>query len=59
MTFRRFQTGAEAVRHAMEALTADLLKGAILETDVARFGAAAIAALYQSENYPLARREPS
>jgi hypothetical protein len=59
MTYRRFQTGAEAIRHAMEVLSAEALGGTIVETDEERFGAAEIRTLYESSDYPLARRKAS
>ena len=57
MTYRKFTTGAEAVRHAMEGMSADTLKGAVLESDDARFDAAGIEALYRSSDYPLQRSD--
>ena len=42
MTYRRFFTGAEAIRHVMEVLHPDMRRGTIVETDVARFGSAEI-----------------
>ena len=59
MAYRRFSTGAEAVRHVMEVLHADMRRGTIIETDVARFGPAEIPILYQRADYPLPRREAS
>jgi hypothetical protein len=59
MTYRRFLTGAEAVRHVMEILHADMRRGTIIETDVARFGPADIRILYERADYPLPRNGPS
>jgi hypothetical protein len=59
MTYRRFLTGAEAVRHVMEVLHADMRRGTIVETDLARFHPAEIRILYERADYPLQRREPS
>jgi hypothetical protein len=59
MTYRRFFTGAEAIRHVTEVLHADMRRGTIVETDLARFGPAEIRILYQRADYPLSRREPS
>ncbi len=59
MTYRRFLTGAEAIRHVMEVLHADMRRGTIVETDLARFHPAEIRILYQRADYPLSRREPS
>ena len=55
MVYRRFFTGAEAVRHVMEILHADERRGTIIETEVARFGPADIRILYQRADYPLPR----
>ena len=60
MTYRRFFTGAEAIRHVMEVLHADTRRGGtVVETDAARFGLAEIRILYERADYPLPRREPS
>ena len=51
MTYHRFSTGAEAIRFAMEVQTAEMLAGTVMEAGEARFGAAAIRALYESFEY--------
>jgi hypothetical protein len=56
VTYRKFPTGAEAVRFAMEVLPSDALKRAIVESDAARLEAAEIEALYWSASYPLMRK---
>lgn len=56
MQYRRFHTGAEALRHAIEDLPADLQFGAVVEMDGVRFGATEIRGLYDSTAYPLPRR---
>lgn len=59
MIYRKFSTGAEAVRHAVEVLDSDTRRGAIVEIDDTRFDLADIEALYHSPDYPLERRKPS
>ena len=57
MAYRRFASGAHAVRFAIEGLPAALLAGVVLESDDQRFDHLAIRALYDSPDYPLARDE--
>jgi hypothetical protein len=56
MSYRRFSTGAEAVRFVIEDMDAVLLRHAFIETDEARCGEADIRALYEADDYPLPRR---
>jgi hypothetical protein len=56
VTYRRFESGAEAIRFAIEELPAEVLFGTVLEVDEQRFGAADIRKLYDSKAYPLQRR---
>jgi hypothetical protein len=56
MTYRRFATGAEAIRFAVEELPPAGLAASVLEIDATRFEAGAIRDLYESVAYPLARR---
>ena len=53
--YRRFRTGAEAVRHVIEAQKPDLLMGTVVEVDDMRFTASEIQAAYDSADYPLPR----
>jgi hypothetical protein len=57
VSYKRFDTAAEAVRYAIEELPPELLVGAYLEVDEERFDANGIRGLYASSNYPLPRRE--
>ena len=58
VTYRRFATGAEAIRFAIEELPPAGLVASVLEIDAERFDAAAIRGLYDSAAYPLTRRPP-
>lgn len=55
VTYRRFPSGAEAVKFAIEGLTQNQLFGTVMEVSEERFDAAAIRELYDSPGYPLAR----
>jgi hypothetical protein len=55
MRYRRFRTGAEAVRHVIENQKSDLLGGTTVEVDGRRFEAAQIRELYDRPDYPLPR----
>jgi hypothetical protein len=54
--YKRFARAAEAIRFAIEDLPPVLLVGAYLEVDEERFDGPAIRRLYDSPEYPLARR---
>ena len=56
VTYRRFASGAEAIRFAIEELPAEVLFGTVIETIEQRFDAGAIRNLYESRAYPLQRR---
>jgi hypothetical protein len=51
--YRRFSTGAEAIRYAIEVLPAEQLVGAILQVDEDRFDGRQIRQLYEHQEYPL------
>lgn len=55
VTYKRFDTAAEAIRYAIEELDPDLLVGAYLEVDEERFDAQGIRKLYASDDFPLSR----
>jgi hypothetical protein len=59
VTYRRFDSGAEAIRFAIEELAADVLYGTVIEANEQRFDAASIRKLYESGAYPLSRRPPA
>ena len=54
--YRRFVRAADAIRFAIEDLPPELLIGTCLEVDEQRYGSDAIHRLYQSADYPIARR---
>jgi Arc/MetJ-type ribon-helix-helix transcriptional regulator len=53
--YRRFANAAEAIRFAMEELSAAALASAALEVGDQRFDSHGIRRLYEASNYPLAR----
>lgn len=55
VSYKKFDTAADAIRFAVEELDPALLTGAILEVDEERFDGAAIRNLYASAQYPLKR----
>ena len=57
MTYRRFPTGAEAIRHAIEVLDQDVLGGTCVETDDARLCGTEIRSVYDGPDFPLPRRK--
>lgn len=55
VTYRRFETAADAIRFAVEELPEPLLLGACIEINEQRLNHKDIQALYASEQYPLKR----
>jgi hypothetical protein len=56
VTYRRFSSGAEAIRFTIEDLSSAELKGTVLEVNERRFDAIEIRGLYDSDAYPLERK---
>ena len=54
----RFEDAAEAIRHAIEQLSGESLRGSVLEVGEERYDAGLIQKLYASNDYPLARSHP-
>lgn len=55
MSYRRFQSSAEAIRFAVEELPQIMQRGTVMEVGDDRFEFADIRALYDSDDYPLPR----
>jgi hypothetical protein len=55
VTYRRFETAAEAIRYAVEDLSRPLLGGTFIETGAERLDGKTIQQLYGGARYPLKR----
>lgn len=55
LRYRRFDSGAEAVRFVVEDVPSVFQAGIVLESDDGRFDHLAVRALYESAEYPLTR----
>jgi hypothetical protein len=56
LDYKRFACAAEAIKFAIEDLAPQILAGTYLEVDGWRYQSAEIRRLYDSADYPLARR---
>lgn len=54
--YKRFTRAAQAIRFAIEDVAPELLVGVCLEVDEQRYNSDDIRRLYESAEYPLARR---
>ena len=56
MSYRHFESAAEAIRYAIEEIPAQNLVGTLLEVDDSRCDSKEILRLYASPSFPLARK---
>ena len=56
LSYRHFESAAEAIRYAIEEIPTQNLIGTLLEADDARYDGKEILRLYASPSFPLARR---
>jgi len=55
--YRRFSTAAEAIRYAVEQMPSEFLDGTVMESGDERADGFRIKALYDSNSYPLSKKE--
>ncbi len=58
LTYRQFASSAEAIRFAIEQLPQPMQRGTVMEVEGDRIQITQIRALYDSQRYPLSRRDP-
>jgi hypothetical protein len=56
MSYKHFESAAEAIRYAVEEIPTQNLVGTLLEADDSRYDGKAISRLYASPGFPLARK---
>jgi hypothetical protein len=56
LRYRRFSKAADAIRYAVEKLPGEALPTTSIEVHHARYDAGQIRALYENDDYPLARK---
>ena len=57
VSYRRFNSAAEALRFAIEAMPAPILQGCFMEVEGEQYEADQMRELYESAQYPLPRLE--
>jgi hypothetical protein len=57
VSYRRFGSGAEAIRYVVEDLASAVMYGTVLEVNEQRYDATQIRKLYESSAYPLPRSD--
>ena len=56
MSYKHFESAAEAIRYAIEEIPTQNLVGTLLEADDSRYDGKEIRRLYASSSFPLARK---
>ena len=59
LIYYRFPKAAAGIGYAVEELPAKVFLASVLEVDDQRYNAEQIRALYDSESFPLSRKQPS